>query len=71
MDGKGNVVELYGGLGGERVASGVLLAYQGRIEEGRGGYCVADEAEDIVGREVNCQTMCRAALPVEDGLWIE
>ena len=53
------------------MACGVLRADCGGVQEGGGVDEVADEAEEVGGGEVDCETAGRAAAVVEDGLWVE
>ena len=68
---EGQVVEAHRRLGRARVARGILLADQRRVEEGEGRDQVADESEHVDGGKVNGETDGRPATPVEDRLGVE
>lgn len=71
VDAEHGVVEAHSGFWCQGMPLGILLSNGRRVEEKGGGNAVANKAQEIQSRKVDTEALCRASVPIEDGLRIE
>lgn len=71
VDAEDGVVEAHSGIWCQGMSLRVLLSNGRRVEEKAGGNAITSKPQEIQSREVDTEALCRASVPVEDGLRIE